>query len=189
MMFSSLEDAYGAAVERLAELSGQNGELSDTVDQLRAAAAANSTDAAAGSANAELQKERDEANAKLVTLMGSVKKLSSGTASASFQQAVSEAVKLPTEARHAALGRLSWDDLDDEVNKQNAILDRTIESTSPTNTTLDDDIDNSKPESQLSDLRMRLRGKLRKLLHDSNSIRIRSAALSPTKIHASAESP
>lgn len=174
MMHASLEEAYGAAVERLAELSGQN-------DELKASASNNE-------GSDMLIRERDEAKAQLATMMGLVRKLSSGTASTSFTSSVSDAMKQPTEEqRKAALNRLSWDDLDEEVSRQNALLDRTIESTSP-NTTLDGDhtdMDSSRsgagPDAQLSDLRTRLRGKLRKLLHDSNSIRIRSAALSPTK--------
>ena len=171
-----------AAVERLAELSVQNSELTANVEELQLGVEAKTMDASTVKIMSDLRTERDDAQAQLASMLELVKKLSSEQSSSTYRSSVRSVFQLPDGDRAAALKRLTWDDLDAEVAKQNADMDNQ-RSLPPTN---EPTASVAGPDAQLSDLRTRLRSKLRKLLHDSNSIRIRSAALSPTKTNASA---
>ena len=66
--------------------------------------------------------------------------------------------------------------------RQNDELDQSLPLTrDPEGAGTGADVGVGTPDTQLAELRARLQGKLRKLLHDSNSIRIRSQALSPQR--------
>lgn len=101
------------------------------------------------------------------------------------------------ESRQQALGgiahTLHWDDLDEEVARENSLLDQRLDSGSPERTGRLYDrhfsAPSSDPSAQLAAMRARLNPKLRHILHASNDIRVRSAALSPTRSSPPRHSP
>eukprot|EP01147_Barroeca_monosierra_P008144 gene8144-785_t len=138
---------------------------------------------------AEAERERDEALRKVASLLHLVEDLSKAHQVASPEGVVTSSVAVlnalalngedkfnALEGVHARLiSRLSVEDLDREVLKQNQFLDSYLDSNTP-----QDNITNSSMTEaiyHLSSLRRRLRPKLRDLLRTSNDARIRSTAL------------
>jgi hypothetical protein len=147
------------------------------VEGLKVATQTGAADAATAKELVHVREERDDAQGQLSSMMELVRKLSSNQSSSTYRSSVYDVFKLPTGDRAAALKRLTWDDLDAEVARQNADLGNRMSPIPDGN----NDGEVAGPGAQLSDLRVRLQTKLRKLVQDSNSIRIRSAALSPSK--------
>eukprot|EP00039_Didymoeca_costata_P015337 m.259005 g.259005 ORF g.259005 m.259005 type:complete len:697 (-) comp16200_c0_seq10:199-2289(-) len=233
----NIEEAYGAAVERLAELTQQNSTLQTQIEELRLSySSATSPEPISSSflndaespekksfghsqprtnmppstpprnlsdlrsksespskdltrhkgnehdgVHNSTEKENEEIlqlRSQLSDLLRIVKELSSkrDENSADLQAAILQGFSLHPNERDEFFGEvargLSWEDLDEEVSKQNEALDRSLDARRGSQNTV-----KGPPDVQLGHLRDRLRDRLRKLLHESNSIRIRSNAM------------
>eukprot|EP00040_Diaphanoeca_grandis_P044377 m.12113 g.12113 ORF g.12113 m.12113 type:complete len:628 (-) comp9151_c0_seq1:182-2065(-) len=130
--------------------------------------------------------ELAEKRIKSLTVL--IAKVSTSGASDGISAAVQQVTTLPREKQQDAFGqiaeKLSWDDLDAEVMHQNQELDKSFEgppvSPSP-HVGYGDDDSASGPNvvQSFAAIRTRLSNRLQSVLHQSNSIRIRSQAVTP----------
>eukprot|EP00051_Salpingoeca_urceolata_P029989 m.7787 g.7787 ORF g.7787 m.7787 type:complete len:392 (-) comp3045_c0_seq2:273-1448(-) len=127
----------------------------------------------------QLEEERDAEAAKLKRMMQIVKELVEEPPRVELRAAVRDAFEMSPGFREAEFSRIAttlrWEDMDDEVERQNQELDRSL-SQSPRR--VDRPTPND-PAIAIASLRARLQPQLRNILYASNDIRIRAAALAP----------